>query len=626
MVALPAVSALGVAYGLSRALPHPTTVQGVLLWYAVMAAAMLVTVLVVERAARRLLPLAALLNVALLFPDQAPRRFAVARRVGRPKDIERRLRELRDTAPGSSELVHMQRVLELAAALSVHDRGTRGHSERVRIFTDLIAEEMGLSHSDRARLRWASLLHDIGKLLVPAEILRKPSALNDDEWQTIRQHPSEGARIIAPLRGWLGSWADAVEQHHERWDGKGYPRRLAGKDISLGGRIVAVADSYEVMTAPRPYRKALGVVAAREELVRCSGAQFDPAVVRAFLNVSVGRLWRVVGLGAWLAQVPFLSWFAGLGAPWGAAVASGATALALGVLPVVPVPGSQPVASPVAAVVPAPSASARPTGPAGPSVRSTSRPARATSSAPPAAGQPTPTPAALAASGPTPTPGPASSPSPSAGPTASAGPTPLATPSASPTPTPTPTPTASGPLTVTVPASSSISEQQTYTAAGSFSDPGGSGWTATADYGDGSGVQSLPLQGTGFTLDHAYGEACGCRVTVSVADAQGLTSQGQLTVTVGAGAAATVTINGGGVTLLGAYSSTGYFGDADLGSDHFTATVDYGDGSGAQPLALSGSNFVLSHQYPLLGTFTVTVRVTDDDGVTGVNQVTLTVV
>ncbi|MGA8015177.1 MAG: HD domain-containing phosphohydrolase [Candidatus Dormiibacterota bacterium] len=536
VVGLPALTALGVAYVLSRALPHPTTVQGILLWYAVMSATMLASIIVVERAARRLLPLAALLNVSLLFPDQAPRRFAVARRVARPRDIKLRLEELRQKAPGSSEVAHMQRILELAAALSVHDRGTRGHSERVRVFTDMIAEEMDLPDHDRSRLRWASLLHDIGKLLVPAEILRKPTTLTEDEWEAIREHPDEGARIIEPLRDWLGPWALAVEQHHERWDGKGYPRGLAGKDISLGGRIVAVADSYEVMTAPRPYRRALGVVAAREELVRCSGAQFDPAVVRAFLNISVGRLWRVVGIGAWVLQVPFLSWFGGLGASWGAAAASGAAAIALGVLPVIPVPASTPTPTPlaVAAVTPTSSPSSASDG-SGRRASSTSHRVASTPSAAPT-GRPSSTPSSLPAT-PEPTASgtglPTSIPLPI--PTPSLPPIlPTATPRPTPTPTPSPTPT---PAPVGPPV---------------------------------------------------------------------------------------VSIGSGSVTLLGAYSASGSFSDANLGTDQFSATVDYGDGGGAQPLSLNGSSFSLSYQYPALGTFTVTVTVTDEsDGLQGTATTTV---
>jgi hypothetical protein len=106
----------------------------------------------------------------------------------------------------------------------------------------------------------------------------------------------------------LGPWAAAIEQHHERWDGTGYPKGLAGTDIGLGARIVAVADAYEVMTSPRPYRRATSTRSAREELARgAAGTQFDPAVVRAFLTISLGRLRRIVGPVAWLFQIPLLA-------------------------------------------------------------------------------------------------------------------------------------------------------------------------------------------------------------------------------------------------------------------------------------------------------------------------------
>src|SRR6202035_5397872 len=105
---------------------------------------------------------------------------------------------------------------------------------------------------------------------------------------------------------WLGQWGAAVEQHHERYDGTGYPRGLKGNEISLAARIVSVADVYEVMTAPRPYKKSMSVAAARQELIRVSGTQLDPAIVRAFLNISAGNLWRTIGIGAWIAQIPTL--------------------------------------------------------------------------------------------------------------------------------------------------------------------------------------------------------------------------------------------------------------------------------------------------------------------------------
>jgi putative nucleotidyltransferase with HDIG domain len=194
----------------------------------------------------------------------------------------------------------------LVAGLAAHDRKTRGHSERVRAFTDVIAEEMAVSGDDRDRLRWASLLHDIGKLEVPSATLNKAGKPDDEEWAQLKRHPLEGARIAAPLLPWLGEWGRVIAEHHERYDGAGYPNRLAGDAICLGARIVSVADSFEVMTAARSYKRPMTPSAARVELARCAGTQFDPGVVRALFAISLGRLWWMVGPAAWIAQVPFM--------------------------------------------------------------------------------------------------------------------------------------------------------------------------------------------------------------------------------------------------------------------------------------------------------------------------------
>jgi HD domain len=320
--AVPVGFSFGVALLLSRTLPRAHSLWGAVLWISVAAIGSLLTLVVFERAARRLLPLAALLNVSLLFPDKAPARFAVARRAGTPRE----LRERMEAARSSGQVNHAQdlaTVIELVLALSVHDRASRGHAERVRVFTDLLTTELRLPEEDRARLRWAALLHDVGKLEVPASLLNKPSAPDEAEWTVLRRHPEDGARMIAPLLPWLGEWGAAVVQHHERYDGTGYPRGLKGHDISLAARIVSVADVYEVMTAPRPYKRAVSVVAARQELIRVAGTQLDPAIVRAFLNISTGNLWRTIGIGAWIAQIPTLGdLWSGLGSWLGTGVAT----------------------------------------------------------------------------------------------------------------------------------------------------------------------------------------------------------------------------------------------------------------------------------------------------------------
>ena len=248
--------------------------------------------LLVERGARRLLPLETLLRLALLFPDRAPSRFQVALQAGSTRALAGRT----DTADVAGLLVRIAR----------HDRATRRHSERVRAYTDLLAEQLRLPAADRERLRWASLLHDVGKLEVEPTLLNKPSSLDEAEWERVRRHPEAGARLAEPLRAFLGDWFGAIGDHHERWDGTGYPQGLAGDKISLAGRIVAVADSFEVMTSDRPYRRSLDPATARTELVRCGSTQFDPNVVRALLDVSLDDLRKVLGPVALLAAVPLV--------------------------------------------------------------------------------------------------------------------------------------------------------------------------------------------------------------------------------------------------------------------------------------------------------------------------------
>ncbi|MHB8718445.1 MAG: HD-GYP domain-containing protein [Candidatus Dormibacteria bacterium] len=326
----PAAGSFLIGVALAHWLPRATGVATAVIWAAVLAAVSLLTLVLFERAARRLLPLAALLNVSLLFPDRAPARFAVARRTGSPQQLRAQLEAAR-AQHHDGDASRIQSIVELVLALSVHDRQSRGHSERVRVFTDLLADELKLPEEARQRLRWAALLHDIGKLEVPAALLRKPGAPTPEEWEQLHRHPADGALLVGPLLPWLGAWGDAVAQHHERWDGTGYPSQLRGTEISLGARIVAVADCYEVMTAPRPYKKAMSVAAARKELVRVAGTQLDPTIVRAFLNVSVGRLWHRIGIGAWLAQLPTIGRLAGLGSLAGSSFATATTATMLAV-------------------------------------------------------------------------------------------------------------------------------------------------------------------------------------------------------------------------------------------------------------------------------------------------------
>jgi len=299
----------------------------------------------VDRAARRLAPLAALLDMAVLFPGRAPTRLKVARTAG---DL-RQLQELTENPEkvnarnGLAEAA--EQILALVGSLRAHDRHTRGHSERVRVYTDLIAAELRLPTAAVDRLRWAALLHDIGKLRVPAATLNKPSKLSPPEWEAIRKHPLAGAELASALLPWLGEWGNAIAEHHERFDGTGYPLGLSGRDISLAGRIVAVADSFEVMTGPRTYKKAMTRAAALEEVVRFSGSQFDPDVVRALLAVSAPRLRWAMGPTSWLVGTPLL----GSAPSLTAAGVAGQAAVGVSVVAVAGVTG---LASPAVATTP----------------------------------------------------------------------------------------------------------------------------------------------------------------------------------------------------------------------------------------------------------------------------------
>ena len=285
--------------------PSGSALAHVAWWIGLSAAATLVLI-GIDRLTRRLLPLAALLKLALVFPDEAPSRFRTALHAGTTADLEGRLEQAKQGADADTPVEAAERLLGFVAALSTHDRVTRGHSERVRAYSQMVAKELHLGRAEVDRLNWAALLHDIGKLGVPAEVLNKPGEPTAEEWELIRSHPEYGARLAEPLRAWLGEWTDAVSDHHERWDGTGYPNGTAGEDISLAGRIVAVADVFDVITSARSYKESGTAITAREEIARCAGDQFDPRVVRAFLSISLGRLRLAMGPLSWLAQAPVL--------------------------------------------------------------------------------------------------------------------------------------------------------------------------------------------------------------------------------------------------------------------------------------------------------------------------------
>ncbi len=303
---VPFFASIAAAVVLSVILPvAPNVFLGIVRWIGVAVASTVVLILV-ERQTRRLMPLRTLLGLSLVFPDKAPSRFKIAIRTGTTNQLRQRLDEARKGRLGDTPSEAAERLLELVGMLSQHDRLTRGHSERVRAYSQMIGAEMGLSHRELDRLRWAGLLHDVGKLAIDPGILNKPGKLTVEEFDLIKTHPMEGKALVEPLASWLGDAARAVWEHHERFDGGGYPVGLAGTDISQAARIVSVADVFDVITSVRSYKTATSARAAREELARCAGTQFDPEVVRAFLALSMGQVRTTMGPLSWFAQLAFL--------------------------------------------------------------------------------------------------------------------------------------------------------------------------------------------------------------------------------------------------------------------------------------------------------------------------------
>jgi putative nucleotidyltransferase with HDIG domain len=174
----------------------------------------------------------------------------------------------------------------LVGALDARDSETAGHSERVADLTMAIAGELGIPRdSEHWRyISWGALLHDVGKIAIPDQILRKPGRLTDEEWVTMRTHPQAGFDILLAV-DFLAPASEMVYSHHERYDGGGYPRGLAGEQIPLGARIFMIADAFDAMTSDRVYRRAMPAEEALAEILRHSGTQFDPTAVRAFLSV-----------------------------------------------------------------------------------------------------------------------------------------------------------------------------------------------------------------------------------------------------------------------------------------------------------------------------------------------------
>jgi putative two-component system response regulator len=198
------------------------------------------------------------------------------------REYQERLEEKVAVQAKRMEEIFLGGIQALAEALEVKDPYTRGHSVRVSRYSSAIARVMGHDAELVRQIELAGQVHDIGKIGVREDVLNKPAKLSEDEYAHIMTHPVVGWKILSPLISDVPLILNVVRAHHERFDGRGIPDRLAGADIPGEARIAAVADTFDAMTSVRPYRSALTVAEAVAEIERCAGAQFDPQVVEAF--------------------------------------------------------------------------------------------------------------------------------------------------------------------------------------------------------------------------------------------------------------------------------------------------------------------------------------------------------
>ncbi len=175
-------------------------------------------------------------------------------------------------------------IKSISSALDAKDTYTHGHSHRVTLYSLILAQELGVDEIMMEEIETAGLLHDIGKIGISEGILCKPGKLTDEEYETIKKHPSIGKKILIGIKK-LDKVRDWISTHHERWDGRGYLEGLKESEIPLPARILAIADTYDAMTSNRSYRKGLPHEVASEEIQRCSGSQFDPELVKVFMKV-----------------------------------------------------------------------------------------------------------------------------------------------------------------------------------------------------------------------------------------------------------------------------------------------------------------------------------------------------
>ncbi|MDI6693751.1 MAG: response regulator [Anaerolineales bacterium] len=221
----------------------------------------------------------------------ASKRLGVEDYLVKPVDRQELVTTIRSRLERSQQLMlaQLQQAYEsslimLANAIELRDKYTRGHVERVMRYALLVAERLGWTDAQLRSLRFGAILHDIGKIYIRESILSKPGLLTDEEWAEMKQHTVIGADLIRNIP-FLSGAIPIIRHHHERWDGKGYPDGLAGEDIPLGARIVAVVDCFDAMTTDRVYHESSTAQEAIQEIIDGRGTRYDPAVVDAFLSI-----------------------------------------------------------------------------------------------------------------------------------------------------------------------------------------------------------------------------------------------------------------------------------------------------------------------------------------------------
>jgi len=198
------------------------------------------------------------------------------------REYQQYLEERIEEQTGQLRKLFLSAIGALVSALEAKDEYTGGHSRRVTDIALAIGNQLGLSARDMEDLRWGSLLHDIGKIAVDAAIQNKPGKLTREQYEHIMTHVQVGADIVRPVVN--GKITEIIEHHHDHYDGSGLHQVVAGRDIPLGARVIAVADAFDAMTSDRPYRAAMSITQGVEEIKRCAGTQFDPVIVAAFLK------------------------------------------------------------------------------------------------------------------------------------------------------------------------------------------------------------------------------------------------------------------------------------------------------------------------------------------------------